>query len=222
MYMPQRPKRQPIDERLLDTAIDHFGRQGLKGASTRAIAAAAGTMMSSITYHYGGKEGLYLAAAEHIAAQMIARMAPAIEISDAAMREDADREASVAALLAIVERFAEVMTHSESEPWARFIVREQMDPTDAFDAIFATVGTIAGRVAWHIGRISGGTLTPAEARLRVLAIMGQVLAYRTAHAALLRMTGWREIDAEGVAAIKNIVREHSLAIVNGNFGRDDR
>ena len=41
----------------------------------RAIATAAGTTMSSITYHYGGKQGLYLAAARHIADQMGERMA---------------------------------------------------------------------------------------------------------------------------------------------------
>ena len=57
-------------ESLLDCAVDHFGRFGFEGAATRAIAADCGTAMSSITYHFGGKEGLHLAAADHIAAQM--------------------------------------------------------------------------------------------------------------------------------------------------------
>jgi uncharacterized protein (TIGR02217 family) len=52
------------DSRLLDVAIDHFGRLGLEGASTRAIARDAETLMSSITYHFGGKEGLYLGVEE--------------------------------------------------------------------------------------------------------------------------------------------------------------
>ena len=47
-------------------AIEHFGRFGLEGASTREIAKAAGKPMSAITYHFGGKEGLYLACARHI------------------------------------------------------------------------------------------------------------------------------------------------------------
>ncbi|WP_211314256.1 hypothetical protein [Humitalea rosea] len=37
------------ESRLLDIAIDHFGRLGLSGASTRAIARDAATPMSSIT-----------------------------------------------------------------------------------------------------------------------------------------------------------------------------
>jgi len=48
------------------------------------IAAAAGTAMSSITYHYGGKEGLYLAAADHISSRMAEGMSPAllVEVAD--------------------------------------------------------------------------------------------------------------------------------------------
>ena len=54
-----------LQHRLLEIAIAEFAAQGLEGASTRGIATAAGTAMSSITYHYGGKEGLYLAAADY-------------------------------------------------------------------------------------------------------------------------------------------------------------
>ena len=56
-----------IRERLLSVAIERFGESGFEGASTRDIAQAADTAMSSITYHFGGKEGLYLACADFIA-----------------------------------------------------------------------------------------------------------------------------------------------------------
>src|SRR3546814_17899513 len=59
-----------IQNRLLETAVREFGRKGLAGASTRGIATAAGTALSSITYHYGGKEGLYLAAHPYHVSQM--------------------------------------------------------------------------------------------------------------------------------------------------------
>src|SRR5580693_10282184 len=90
-----------IDDRLLDTAINQFGRKGIEGASTRAIATAAGTTMSAITYHYGSKQGLYLAAARHIAEQMGARMAPALAAADARSRKGQGAEAASAELLAI-------------------------------------------------------------------------------------------------------------------------
>ena len=77
--MPRQPVTPTIDDRLLDTAIEQFGRLGLEGASTRAIAAAANTAMSSITYHYGSKQGLYLAAAERIGEQIARRFAAALK-----------------------------------------------------------------------------------------------------------------------------------------------
>ena len=56
---------------LLAVAVREFGAKGFDGASTRRIAAEAGTMMSSITYHFGSKKALYFAAAEHVAGEMI-------------------------------------------------------------------------------------------------------------------------------------------------------
>src|SRR5438552_17576968 len=98
---------QSIDQRLLDAAIDHFGRKGIEGASTRGIAAAAGTTMSSITYHYGSKQGLYLAAARHIADQMGDRMAPALAASQTRSREGEGPDAALTGLLTILHRFPE-------------------------------------------------------------------------------------------------------------------
>src|SRR5258708_3710293 len=117
--MSQGPSHVPsIDDRLLDTAIDQFGRKGIDGASTRAIATAAGTTMSSITYHYGSKQGLYLAAARHIADQMGARMAPALNALEARQGVVEGPDAALAELLTIIDRFVAVMVHPESAAWA--------------------------------------------------------------------------------------------------------
>src|SRR5258708_910049 len=142
-----------IDDRLLDTAIDQFGRNGLQGASTRAIATAAGTTMSSITYHYGGKQGLYLAAARHIADRIGERMAPALAAPITRSRKGEGPEAAMTELLSIVDRFVEMMVHPESAAWARFIVREQMEPTEAFDILY---GGVMGRLVDRLSALIVG------------------------------------------------------------------
>jgi AcrR family transcriptional regulator len=203
-----------IDDRLLDTAIDLFGRKGIEGASTRDIATAAGTTMSSITYHYGSKQGLYLAAARRIADQMGERMAPALAVSQAQSRADEGSDAAVTAILTIIDRFVEMMVHPKSAVWARFIVREQMDPTEAFDILY---GGVMGRLLDHfsalIVHIGGGRCDAAEARLKTLAIVGQALVFRVARATLLRATGWTDIDTGGADTIRRIVRDHTGAIL---------
>jgi AcrR family transcriptional regulator len=60
--------------RLIEAAIEQFGQNGMNAAGTRAIANAAGVQMSAITYHFGGKEGLYLACARHIVEQISGRV----------------------------------------------------------------------------------------------------------------------------------------------------
>jgi AcrR family transcriptional regulator len=208
-----------IDDRLLETAIDQFGRKGIEGASTREIATAAGTTMSSITYHYGSKQGLYLAAARHIADQMGERLAPALAASEARSREGEGPEAALAALLMIVDRFVEMMVHPESAAWARFIVREQMEPTEAFDVLYGSVmGRLVDRFSALIVRIGGGRWDDAEARLKTVAIVGQALAFRVARATLLRATGWSDVDGGGAAAIRRIIREHTGAILTSKNG----
>src|SRR5260370_9327567 len=126
---------QSIDQRLLDAAIDHFGQKGLEGASTRAIAAAAGTTMSSITYHYGGKEGLYLAAVRHIASQIGEHLDPALLASKDLTAQDSGPEAASRTVLSIVAHFLEIILRPESEAWALLLVRDQMGPTVAFGAL---------------------------------------------------------------------------------------
>jgi AcrR family transcriptional regulator len=218
--MARKPSGVPsIDGRLLDIAIDQFGRSGLEGASTRAIATAAGTTMSSITYHYGSKQGLYLAAARHIADQMGERRAPALAASETQSRGAEGPEAAMTALLTIVDRFVVVMVHPESAAWARFIVREQMEPTEAFDVLYESVmGRLVDHLAALIIRIGGGRSDAAEARLKTIAIVGQALVFRVARATLLRVTGWADVDPDGAAAIRRIVRDHTIAILTSTQG----
>jgi TetR/AcrR family transcriptional regulator, regulator of cefoperazone and chloramphenicol sensitivity len=204
---------QSIDQRLLGAAIDHFGQKGLEGASTRAIAAAAGTTMSSITYHYGGKEGLYLAAVRHIANQIGEHLDPALAPTDPTA-QDSGPEAASRTVLSIVDRFLGIILRPETEAWARLIAREQMGPTVAFDALYTGV---MGRAIDHLSallvRIGEGRWDDTEARLKALAIIGQALVFRVGRATLLRAAGWTDVDAEGAAAIRRVVLAHTKAVL---------
>ena len=204
---------QSIDQRLLDAAIDHFAQKGLEGASTRAIAAAAGTTMSSITYHYGGKEGLYLAAVRHIANQIGEHLDPALASTDPTA-QDSGPEAASRTDLSIVDHFLGIILRPETEAWARLIAREQMGPTVAFDALYTGV---MGRAIDHLSallvRIGEGRWDDTEARLKALAIIGQALVFRVGRATLLRAAGWTDVDAEGAAAIRRVVLAHTKAVL---------
>ena len=196
-------------ERLLNAAIDQFGRYGLDGASTRRIAAAAGVPMSQITYHFGGKAGLYLAAARHIAAEIGARVGTHWEAP-----QPADSNDPCEAVLTLLDRFAQTLLSPDVTTWALFIVREQLRPTAAFDELFVrTMGPALERLSALLIAASSGRCTPARARIKAIALVGQVLVFRLARAAVLRSTGWRDVGSRESSTIRGIVREHTSAIL---------
>ncbi|GFO66160.1 TetR/AcrR family transcriptional regulator [Geomonas paludis] len=49
------------NKKLLDVATQLFSERGLHGVSIRELSQAAGASISMISYHFGGKEGLYSA-----------------------------------------------------------------------------------------------------------------------------------------------------------------
>jgi TetR/AcrR family transcriptional regulator len=65
-----RPRRQARSaatrEALLDAALTEFAAYGFEGASTRSIAAAAGTHQPQINYHFESKDELWRSAVDHL------------------------------------------------------------------------------------------------------------------------------------------------------------
>ena len=187
-----------------------FGLRGLEGASTREIAKAAGRPMSAITYHFGGKEGLYLACARHISETLGALIGFAAE-------EPLGSDAAVArsGMGRLLSSLVNAMLREETAPFVRFIVREQQEPTAAFDIIYGGVmGRVLARLCELTGVIAQGRITDIEILVRVIALMGQVLGFRVARAATLRLTGWNEVGEAERALIDRVIQSHLGAILD--------
>ncbi|MBN8807270.1 MAG: CerR family C-terminal domain-containing protein [Sphingomonas sp.] len=173
-----------VQRRLLEIAVEQFGQRGLEGASTRDIAAAAGTAMSSITYHYGGKDGLYLAAADFVADQL-----GADDDSEAIEEQTAtdDPATARAAIHAIVVRFLDRIKQRDADSWALFIMREQMNPTEAFERIYAGAMGRQSRAMVQLICIATGVKDGYAARLAAISLIGQVLVVKAARATCRRL-----------------------------------
>jgi AcrR family transcriptional regulator len=185
--------------RLLEAGLDHFGRVGFEGANIRAIAAAAGANIAAINYHFGGKRGLYLAVANHIVEGISGAIGPiAAEIIAIAAKPRLAPEEARAALGRFVRTAGRLLaTSPKAERWARFILREQLDPTDAFEIIY---NSIMGRMHRTLTALVAAVLAldpeSDEARLEAFSLLGQALIFRFARAAVLRRMGWEAIGEE--------------------------
>jgi AcrR family transcriptional regulator len=200
-----------VQSRLLDIAISEFGTKGLEGASTRGIAAAAGTAMSSITYHYGGKEGLYLAAADRIAERMSTVMGAA-ELSNDLTTTDAG-EARLQ-IHRILGRLADKMASNESADWTLFVLREQMKPGEAFDRIY---GGVMGQMVRKLGDLvclATGCAEIRTGRIATITLMGQVIALRASRATCLKLLEREALDPTDISDIKARIDANIDAILD--------
>lgn len=206
---------------LIEAGLQLFGRLGYHATSSRALAEAAGVNQALINYHFGGKRGLYVAVFQHIVDRMRHQVGPAIEALRKdlpRLMEEGDRQALLGVLLSLVDRYIDQFTSPETADWATLIVREQQDPSEAFELVWEgmmkpTLTLMTQLVTCLIGEPSPEE-SPASQRARFLAlgIMGQVLFFRVAPTAAIRQLGWQEIGAAEVEDIKHHIRRniHSM------------
>jgi AcrR family transcriptional regulator len=198
--------------RLLDVAVERFGESGFEGASTREIARASGTAMSSITYHFGGKEGLYLAAAEHIAGKIAERQAVPLAAAQAAA--DGPRETAAAALVGLLDGFAQMMLRPESAPWARFIMREQQAPTEAFERLWAKGMKPVAETFIRLVARARPDLADKEARATALLLFGQAMILRGGRASACKLLEVETLDDETGVLLRARLRANALCILS--------
>lgn len=200
--------------RLLTAAIEIFGRHGFE-ASTRALSREAGVNLAAIPYHFGGKEGLYLACADHIGEQISARIGPVAEevrnrlwsaADDGPCRRPLEEGEARRLLAQILEAFARTMVSPESAGWARFIIREQMEPTEAFSRLYEGVmKRILETARRLVGRILNENPDCSAVRLRTVSLVGQIVILRAGRAAVMRQMEWEEIGDREFALIRDMI-----------------
>ena len=202
-------------ERLIEAAIDVFGRHGYEGATTRQIAKAANANLAAIVYHFGSKEALYLAVVEHLIGEINRRMGPVLAFVEASFPE---RPAEAVALLKrMLGAFVDVILgNPEAQRWARIIIRELLDPTDAFDVIYGFTGRAHALATRLVAIADGADAEAMETKLRAFTVIGQGIVFRVANAMVLRRI---ERDALGPAereAIKRILAGNVDAMFAGD------
>ncbi len=199
-------------QRILDAALDLFGERGFTGVTVRDIAARAKVNVAAISYHFGGKAELYRVVAETAIGGIEGRVrARAAALIDA---PPADPAAALGALERLFETVVDVVVGPpEMRRIARFVIREQMQPTAAFEVLFGTMSRLHTVACRLFGAAAGLEPESAETRLRVFLLLGQAIFLRIAEAAVLRRMGIDHYDAAFLAEVKSLLKQNLLAAV---------
>lgn len=109
--------------KLLEAAEELFARKGLTGVSIRELAQAAGANSALISYHFGGKEGLYEAVLE----KQFSPIANILETGKGQRLTPAERILFYAQQVAVI--------HSKAPFLTRFLMGEIINPTGCFEPV---------------------------------------------------------------------------------------
>ncbi|WP_320043556.1 CerR family C-terminal domain-containing protein [uncultured Desulfobacter sp.] len=201
-------------ERLLEAAIDVFGRHGFDSATTRMIAKAGNVNIAAIPYYFGGKGGLYQAVINHIAGHIKNEAGDLLEQIGGMTFNQKDGPKQARKLIqAVLERFINFIAGSEQGPrFSRIILREQMFPSPAYDTIFeGFLKPVLDALSTLIMAASGES-DPRQATFKAMTLMGQVIIFRVARETIVRGLDLEGYSPQELEEIRRVVVTNALAI----------
>ncbi|PKN42634.1 MAG: hypothetical protein CVU60_04540 [Deltaproteobacteria bacterium HGW-Deltaproteobacteria-18] len=202
---------------LLQAGLQCFADRGLDGVTIREIARVAGQNSAAITYYFGGKEGLYGAVLDAVMRFFRNHVHEARQAWESLNEADTKPEQAVALLKRIQRSFAlGILTDAKAAQFAMLMVREQTQPTAAFEALYRdTVEPLHCMISRILARITGDEPESPRAVLRAHALIGQLQSFVMARETLLRRMDWNAYDASRAAEVANMLAENLDIFVAG-------
>lgn len=192
---------------LVQAALRLFGRQGYDGTSTREIAGAAKANIGSIAYHFGGKEGLRMAAADHVVRTIQGVAGPAVSEAETAMPQLSPEEAQQRLTMLLDRMVSFITAQQEANEIVPFMLRELATPSPALDRIYAGVIEPTHRRLCAIWAAATGEDAETEStKLTVFTMVGQVVYFRIGREVVLRRMGWPTIGPAEADKISSVAR----------------
>ncbi len=168
----------PIQQRIIECAGVIFAERGYRDATVRDIAAAANVNLAGISYHFGGKQQLYLATIDEARKSRgdfaaLAAAAPAHGSAEQRLRMF---------LRAMLTR---LLDRSERDWRSRLLARELTSPTDfCFEQISRWYRPIFEALLRIVEEVLGHPLEEPRRTLVGFSIVGQCLFYRVSSEAV--------------------------------------
>lgn len=182
------PRSEATRQRLIDTGLTLFGRYGFDGVTTRQLATTAQVNQAAIPYHFGGKEGVYLAIAEQIAASV----GPQVNALQKNIHSRLHHEAPQNLLLECTIKLAEIaFTPEHQSSWFIFLTREQFHPTAALTILQrGFIDPVHQLIGELIALITNTTVDTEANILLTQAYLGPLVGFVCGKALLNKRLNW--------------------------------
>lgn len=201
--------------KLIDAALAEFASLGYAAATTRSIAEKAGANLAAIPYHFGGKEGLYHAVVQFVADTIGEQALTELQTVERLLeRSRVHREELLAGLELILTKFGRIIIGSDiAGRLGPIILREQMQPTSAFDRLYEGGLGRGHRILCKLtARLMDRPEDDPEASIRAHTLLGQVLAFRAAREIIMQRLGWKTFNEQRVEETLKVIVENCRRI----------
>ncbi|MEN3601473.1 CerR family C-terminal domain-containing protein [Brucella abortus] len=201
---------------LIVAALRLFGAKGYEATSAREIASLAKANIGSIAYHFGGKAGLRLAAADYIVETFRLIAAQALGNFQPAGFSREEREDARAQMISALERMVHfIVARPETGEIVQFLLRELAHPTAALDRIYKGVFEPVHKRLCMIWEAATGEAAESEAtRLVVFTLVGQIFYFRIAQEAVKRRMNWPVMGSDQADMVAGVVKQNLAAMLD--------
>lgn len=186
---------------LVAAGLRLFGQKGFAATSTREIAAAAGTNVASIAYHFGGKDGLRRACGQEVIRRVGTVIGPAAPDLDLPPAQAA------AAMEGVIRTMAGfLLARREAEDIVPFMLRELAENGPVLDEVYTKMfAPVHGRICRFWAAATGQAAESDRTRLIVFSLIGQLVYFRIGRPVVGRRMGWQTAGAEEARQIADIL-----------------
>jgi AcrR family transcriptional regulator len=207
--LPNRSVSTETRQRLLEAGGEVFAEQGFRHATVREICRRARANVAAVNYHFGDKEGLYVAVIEYAHARAMENLP-----LDRLEREDIP---AAARLHAFIHHVMFQLFDAGMPAWrVKLMAWEMIEPTAALDGLVEKIILpMQQRLELIVQELLGAGATEARTRLCQLSIIGQCLHHRHAQPVIKRLFPQQQYGPEDLKALADHITRFSLGAIQG-------
>jgi AcrR family transcriptional regulator len=192
-------------QRLISTAGEVFSEHGFRAATVRDICTRAKANVAAVNYHFGDKEGLYLAAVEAAHCGPVELLKPEWTAGLSSAEE----------LQFFIESLLQHLLDDRRPAWhARLMMREMAEPTQAcVKLVEAYIRPLAEKLRGILKEILPPDVTDEERWLMGASIFGQCLFYKVHRPVVQLLMGEEAFARLDVKKLAGHIARFSLAAI---------
>ncbi|TQV74171.1 DUF1956 domain-containing protein [Exilibacterium tricleocarpae] len=196
---------------LIMAGLKLFGRNGLDATTTRMLSEESGANIAAIPYYFGSKEGLYRAVVEYITDRIEDSIGNSLKELEQSLKTATPAPAQALVIYkSLMANLATLLVESdEPKAWAQIIMREQANPTEAYDIFhdrhMKRILHVSHRL---ISIITGIDAKSSEVKIRAHALFGQILGFLVSRETLLRSLKAKKLTKAHLQEVHRVLALH--------------